>query len=253
MADFFDDVKKINDYNVIKIFEGAVNEYSNLVFLVEKNKIKYVLKIIFEDKEIIDDEYEILSFKNDCSSVIVCVVDRGSFFMGREYYYYLVMEYVEGYTIKKYIEICRKKNIKINEKCFIKLIYHIIKGIDYLHSHGIVHGDLNSGNIIFNKSQLKIIDLGLSCILKKNVKSSISCLKYLKTSYGAGKSDEELFELVMKDDIYDIHNLIDEFPDKIKDKNMKKISSECGNSNYKKRPTTKQLLKELEKEYPFLK
>ena len=77
-------------------------------------------------------------------------------------------------------------------------------------------------------------------------------MRYLKNPYGAGKSDEELFELVMKDDIYDIYALIDEFPDKIKDKNMKKISSECGNSDYKKRPTTKQLLKKLEKEYPYL-
>lgn len=51
MNDFFN-VKKINDYNVIKIFEGALDDYSNLVFLVEKNKIKYVLKVIFEDKEI---------------------------------------------------------------------------------------------------------------------------------------------------------------------------------------------------------
>lgn len=260
----FEEITKINDYKIIKILgQGAFG----IVFLVKKNKKQYALKLTWEGKETIDKEYDILSYKNNCKSVIPCVYDKGSFYFNNEIQYYLVMEYISGYTIDEFIKIYKKKNIKINEKCIIKLIYHTIKGINYLHSNNIVHSDLHSGNIIFNKSKLILIDLGAGCILKKHINSDVSCLRYLKFYEKQKKTItiKELFQIEIKEDILRIGNFIAEFYNYEYDDDgnasypleninefIKSIISDCVQNNYKKRPTTKQLLKKFKTEFPYL-
>lgn len=245
----FGDLKKINDYKIIKLLgEGGFGK----VYLVEKNKIKYALKIFISEAEYpgdhefvesnkynYEEEYLILSkLKSKCDpnkTPIVCLIDNGNFILYDVTYYYLVMEYIEGYTLSQYIYLCQKKNIKISVECIIKIIYHILKGLVYLHENGISHSDISINNIIFNKSQLKIIDMGTSSI--NNSEQFI-------------KRDIQDLSIVVAFYLYDLSSTKNEFIEN----NINKYSNDIYfEKEFKKIPTAKQLMEKFEKEYSFLK
>lgn len=247
------DLKKINGYTIIKLLgEGGFGK----VFLVEKNNIKYALKVFeseagdpYEYPELENDnkyyyekEYKILSkLKDRCDpnkTPIVCMIDNGKFHFGVTYYY-LVMEYIEGYTLYEYIELCKKKNIKIDERCIIKIIYHILKGLNYLHQNEITHSDISVNNIIFNKSQLKIIDLGTASILNSN--------KYY-TSEQLIKKDIQDLSIIITYYLYDLSTT----KNKIIEDIMKYSNDIYFEKEIKNIPTAKQLMKKLEKNFHFL-
>lgn len=73
---------------------------------------------------------------------------------------YLAFEYVEQ-DLKKFMDMHRKKTFKTR---FIqKVAYQLLAGIDYCHSHGVIHRDLKPGNILIdNRGNLKIADFGLA-------------------------------------------------------------------------------------------
>jgi len=54
---------------------------------------------------------------------------------------------------------------KLSEKECLNIIYQSIKIIDYMHSKGVVHGDLHPGNILYDRStkKVRITDFNLSC------------------------------------------------------------------------------------------
>ncbi len=71
---------------------------------------------------------------------------------------FIVMEYVEGKTLRKKIEDGR---LKI-EDC-IKYAIQIAEALQEAHSHGIVHRDIKAENIMVNtKNQVKVMDFGLA-------------------------------------------------------------------------------------------
>jgi len=181
--DKIEDLKKIGDYDVINVLgEGGFG----MVFLVEKNKVQYALKV-YTRKGIsyMNHEYNIsnvitpitkTSTSSMCPPSIACSVDKGSFIFNNTEQYYLVMEYVDGYSLEEYFRLTYVVFKNISEKCLAKFAYHILKGIDFLHSHGVAHNDIKPDNIIFNQSQLKLIDLGFGCVLdNKKYVNPLSC------------------------------------------------------------------------------
>ncbi len=70
---------------------------------------------------------------------------------------YLVMEYVEGDSLKEY----EKKKHAIQPREAEKLLIPVLKGLSVLHSVGIVHGDISPDNLLFDgNGQLVLIDFG---------------------------------------------------------------------------------------------
>lgn len=69
---------------------------------------------------------------------------------------YIIMEVLPT-TLKKVLE---------NQRLSLYNLKHILKGIlsglDYLHSHNILHRDIKPENILINKTEIKLIDFGLS-------------------------------------------------------------------------------------------
>lgn len=240
MEEEFRNVKKIDAYKIIgKIGQG---DYG-IVFLVEKNNVKYALKI--SSKETIDYEYKINNvFEKNKPMCIPNVYEKGKY----KKYYYLVMEYVEGYTMERFFYLCSKKNITINEECVIKIIYHIIKCVDYLHSKDIIHMDLNMGNIIFNKSQLKIIDFGVSCYLK-HIDDEISCFSERNEFM---VEDENFYIKIDLNRINEFILYITRFMKNSDKDNIKSLKMNI-DSNIEKNSETQKLLKVLENKYPYLK
>lgn len=72
---------------------------------------------------------------------------------------YLVMEYADGLTLKKYIN--RKK--RLTQKEIIDFSCQILSALAHIHEKGIVHCDLKPHNIIILRNgKLKLIDFGIS-------------------------------------------------------------------------------------------
>ena len=88
-------------------------------------------------------------------SNIVAVYDVGF----EENMHYIVMEFVEGESLKEYIR--RKGALPVAEAC--NIITQILAGVQHAHEHGIIHRDLKSHNILLSKDgRAKVTDFGIA-------------------------------------------------------------------------------------------
>ncbi len=70
---------------------------------------------------------------------------------------YIVMQYIEGISVKQYIE----KNGKIPAKKVMKMIRPVLMALEQVHRAGIVHRDISPDNIMIRPDQsLVLIDFG---------------------------------------------------------------------------------------------
>ena len=69
----------------------------------------------------------------------------------------ITIEYVEGGRLKELLNSC-------DEKTRTLLAEMIGASIAKLHSHGIIHGDLTTSNMILSSGRLFLIDFGLGCL-----------------------------------------------------------------------------------------
>ena len=73
--------------------------------------------------------------------------------------YYIVMELVEGITLKNYIE--RKGNLTIKEATSIAI--QVCAGLEVAHNNNIVHRDIKPQNIIISREgKVKVTDFGIA-------------------------------------------------------------------------------------------
>lgn len=73
--------------------------------------------------------------------------------------YYMVMELVEGITLKDYIE----KKGKLSPKETVSISIQMVTGLQAAHNHHIVHRDIKPQNIIISKDgKVKVTDFGIA-------------------------------------------------------------------------------------------
>lgn len=73
--------------------------------------------------------------------------------------YYMVMELVEGITLKDYIE----KKEKISAKETVSISIQMVTGLQAAHNHHIIHRDIKPQNIIISKDgKVKVTDFGIA-------------------------------------------------------------------------------------------
>ena len=83
--------------------------------------------------------------------------------------YYIVMELIEGITLKEYIS--KKGKLSVKEATSIAI--QVSMGLEAAHSHGIVHRDVKPQNIIISMDgKVKVTDFGIARAATSNTISS---------------------------------------------------------------------------------
>ena len=86
---------------------------------------------------------------------IVRIIDFGSSHDN----YYIVMEYIEGLSLKELLD----KHGALDPELALLVAREICLGLDHAHQHGIIHRDIKPANImITSDGQVKITDFGLA-------------------------------------------------------------------------------------------
>ena len=74
-------------------------------------------------------------------------------------FYYLILEYVEGMTLKDYMT----KNSRIPIETIVHIAKQIAAGLSHAHQNGIIHRDIKPQNILMNENlTCKITDFGIA-------------------------------------------------------------------------------------------
>jgi len=78
---------------------------------------------------------------------------------------YLVQEYIEGETLATWVSQKRR----LTPEAAIALLQDLLPVLDYIHSQGVVHGDIKPGNLIYRHAdgKLVLIDFGAACPLSE--------------------------------------------------------------------------------------
>ena len=83
--------------------------------------------------------------------------------------HYIVMEYVEGITLKTYIE----KKGQLTFKEAVSIAIQVGRGIEAAHNKGIIHRDIKPQNIIIStEGKAKVTDFGIARAATSNTISS---------------------------------------------------------------------------------
>lgn len=112
---------------------------------------------------------------------------------------YIVMEYVEGITLKEYIEQQRV----INSKEVVHFTTQILRALQHAHDKGIVHRDIKPQNIILlQNGNIKVTDFGIARFSRSETRtmteSAIGSVHYVSPEQARGEMTDE------KTDIYSV-------------------------------------------------
>jgi serine/threonine protein kinase len=174
-------VEKIKNYTLKNYLNNGV---SGVIFLTEKenSEEKFVTKVIrIKDQS----QSSITMLKNEVNILrmvshenIVRYVDS----IEKNETFYLIMEYIKGYTLRELlVKHAQKMKRNLPESFVRNIARQICSALEYLHSLSIVHRDLKLENIMFEfpkdqetfdnlenvKGMVKIIDFGFSRISNK--------------------------------------------------------------------------------------
>ena len=147
-----------------KIGTGGMSDvYKAMDHILGREVAVKVLK-----QEFAEDVTFVTKFRSEAQSAaglehpnIVNIYDVGS----ENGMYYIVMEYVEGITLKTYIE----KKGQLNFKEAISIAIQVGRGIEAAHNKGIIHRDIKPQNIIIStEGKVKVTDFGIARATSSN-------------------------------------------------------------------------------------
>ncbi|MDE7311816.1 MAG: Stk1 family PASTA domain-containing Ser/Thr kinase [Eubacterium sp.] len=155
-------------------------------------------------QEFAEDVNFVTKFRTEAQSAaglehpnIVNIYDVGS----EEGFHYIVMEYVEGITLKAYIE--KKRQLSYKET--ISIAIQVGRGIEAAHNKNIVHRDIKPQNIMIStEGKVKVTDFGIARAATNNtihsdVMGSVhySSPEQARNGFVDGKSDIYSLGIVM--------------------------------------------------------
>lgn len=179
-----------------KIGTGGMSD----VYKAKDHKLNRYVAIKVLKEEFSANENFVYKFKVEAQSAaglmhpnVVNVYD-----VGQDYgLYYIVMELVEGITLKNYIE----KKARLSVKEAISIAIQVAMGIEAAHNNRIIHRDIKPQNIIISKDgKVKVTDFGIARAATSNTITSnvMGSVHYTSPEQARGGYSDE------KSDIYSL-------------------------------------------------
>lgn len=165
---------------------GMANVYLAQDLILERQVAVKMMSLTFNEDEENDNlrrfQREALSTTELIHPNIVNIYDVGE---GERPY--IVMEYVNGTDLKKYIQ----DNHPIPYSKVIKIMSQILSGISYAHRNGVIHRDIKPHNILIDKEgTVKITDFGIAVALSQNsitqTNSILGSVQYISPEQARG-------------------------------------------------------------------
>lgn len=159
---------------------------------------------ILKDEYLANEEFT-RRFKNESKAIAILshpnIVKVYDVSFG-ERFQYIVMEYIDGITLKEYIE--QQKEIKWKEA--LHFTVQILRALQHAHDKGIVHRDIKPQNImLLPDGTIKVMDFGIAQFSRQEVRMSnstenkaIGSVHYISPEQARGEITDE------KADIYSV-------------------------------------------------
>lgn len=149
-------------YKILKMIGGGgmANVYLAHDMILDRDVAVKMLRLDFAN-----DEEFIRRFHREAQSAtslahpnIVSIYDVGE----ENDLYYIVMEYVDGQTLKQYI----LQNSPIPTETALEIMQQLTSAISHAHQNDIVHRDIKPHNILLDKNgNVKVTDFGIAMAL----------------------------------------------------------------------------------------
>ncbi len=176
---------------------GMANVYKAFDNVENKTVAVKILK-----KEFAENEEFLRRFRNESKAIavlshpnIVKVFDVGF----SDQIQFIVMEYIDGITLKEYIE----EQGTLSWKDSVHFIIQILRALQHAHNKGIVHRDIKPQNIMmFDDGTIKVMDFGIAKFAREDGKTAadqaIGSVHYISPEQAGGKTVSD------KSDIYSV-------------------------------------------------
>lgn len=184
-------------YEVIeKIGTGGMAD----VFRAKDHRLNRFVAVKVLKNEYSEDAKFVTKFRQEAQA-IACLSHPnivGVYDVGQENdMHYIVMEFVDGITLKKYIE--RKGKLSVREAVGISL--QIANGLEAAHTNHIIHRDIKPQNILISKDgTAKVSDFGIAKAASSNTitANAMGSVHYISPEQARGGFSDE------KSDIYSL-------------------------------------------------
>ena len=174
-----------NRYEILEqIGSGGMSD----VYKARDDKLNRFVAIKFLKPEFCEDKNFVKNFQIEAQSAaallhpnVVGVYDVNQ----ADGIYYIVMEYVDGITLKKYID----RNGKLPVKEATSIAIQIAQGIDAAHNAHIVHRDIKPQNVLISREgKIKVTDFGIARTTTANTISSdiLGSVQYISPEQARG-------------------------------------------------------------------
>ena len=184
-------------YEIIdKIGTGGMAD----VFRARDHRLNRFVAVKILKNEYSEDTKFVAKFRQEAQAIaclshpnVVGVYDVGE----EDEMHYIVMEFVDGITLKKYIE--KKGKLSVRESVGIAL--QIANGLEAAHSNHIIHRDIKPQNILISRDgTAKVSDFGIAKAASSNTitASTMGSVHYISPEQARGGFSDE------KSDIYSV-------------------------------------------------
>lgn len=186
--------------NRYEIIEEVGSGGMSVVYKAKCHVLNRFVAIKVLKPEFSDDKSFVSKFRVEAQSAaglshpnIVNVFDVGE----ENGFYYIVMELVEGITLKEYIQ----QNGRLPYQTALDFIMQIAAGIEVAHEHHTIHRDIKPQNIIVSRNgTLKVTDFGIAKAATSNTiaSSAMGSVHYISPEQARGGYSDE------RSDIYSL-------------------------------------------------
>ncbi len=122
----------------------------------------------------------------NCNTNIVCYYDYMIQTAGPQFEVYIFMDYIRGENLNVVMNRYISQRLAMDTTTFKVINLQIASALSYMHQRGVAHRDIKASNIISGQN-VKVIDMGLSCIIKQYAKECRRCAVCTNRSLGTAQ------------------------------------------------------------------